>query len=246
MNTTLDTINTTLATLNATLEHTSYSATAHTSKEGVVVVENSMIDLDDEAAAVAQEESDRAMTAALEAAGFTMLDAGPCGGESAYWSTWRTSTVDTTAHRDIVDGTTVTTAYTDIAPVYGESRAYAALDADEREWWDTTLTRMHAVAVAAARLPAKARDRVIHAGSDGDLEAAISAQERALAEETERLAAVSYEIVSATPNGHVGDRILFSTRERAEDALTRLAAAFGCDESDLRIVERDEAPDAGF
>lgn len=62
---------------------------------------------------------------------------------------------------------------------------------------------------------------------------------------TER-AAVSYEIVSATPNGHVGERILFSTRERAEGSLTRLAAALGCDESDLRIVERAEAPDAGF
>jgi len=87
------------------------------------------------------------------------------------------------AHRDIVDGTTVTTAYNDIAPVYGESRAYAALDADDREWWDATLTRMHAVAVAAARFPAKARDRIIHAGSDGDLEAAIGAQESTLAAE---------------------------------------------------------------
>ena len=55
------------------------------------------------------------------------------------------------------------------------------------------------------------RDRVIHAGDDGDLESAIGAQERALVEETERGAAV-----------------------------------FGCDESDLRIVERAEAPDAGF
>jgi hypothetical protein len=62
---------------------------------------------------------------------------------------------------------------------------------------------------------------------------------------TER-AAVSYEIVSAKPNGHVGERILFSTRERAGDELTRLAVAFGCDESDLRIVERVEAPDVGF
>ena len=88
---------------------------------------------------------------------------------------------------------------------------WMALDADEREWWDATLTRMHAVAVAAARLPAKVRDRVIHAGDDGDLESAIGAQERALVEETERGAAV-----------------------------------FGCDESDLRIVERAEAPDAGF
>ena len=131
--------------------------------------------------------------------------------EAQSWSTWRASTVDTITHRDIVDGTTVTTAYNDIAPVYGESRAYAALDADEREWWDATLTRMHAVAVAAARLPAKVRDRVIHAGDDGDLESAIGAQERALVEETERGAAV-----------------------------------FGCDESDLRIVERAEAPDAGF
>lgn len=59
-------------------------------------------------------------------------------------------------------------------------------------------------------------------------------------------AVVSYEIVSAKPNGHVGERILFSTRERADDELVRLAAAFGCDESDLRIVERAEAPDAGF
>ncbi len=57
---------------------------------------------------------------------------------------------------------------------------------------------------------------------------------------------VSYEIASAKPNGHIGERILFSTRERAEDELTRLAAAFDCDESDLRIVERNEAPDAGF
>jgi hypothetical protein len=86
----LATVNATLATLNATLEHTSYSATAHRSKEGVIVVENSTMTLDDEAAGVAQQESDRAMTSALEAAGFELIDAGGCGGgPSAYWSTWR-------------------------------------------------------------------------------------------------------------------------------------------------------------
>ena len=147
--TALDLVNATLATVNASLEHTSYSATAHRSKEGVIVVENSTMDLDDEAAGVAQEESDRAMTAALEAVGFTMIDAGGCGGgESACWSTWR--------------------------------------------------------------------------------------------------GLVSWEIVSAEPNGHVGERILFSTKERAEEALERLAESLDCDESELRIVERAEAPDAGF
>ena len=58
--------------------------------------------------------------------------------------------------------------------------------------------------------------------------------------------AVSYEIVSTEPNGHVGERILFSTQASAEEALERLAESLDCDESDLRIVERAEAPDAGF
>ena len=60
------------------------------------------------------------------------------------------------------------------------------------------------------------------------------------------IAAVSYEIVSTEPNGHVGERILFSTQASAEEALERLAESLDCDESDLRIVERAEAPDAGF
>lgn len=210
MNTTntLDTINATLSALEID-ERVSYSATM---RDGLVLVSCDCDAIDDVAEAYdAQESADRAMGAAMESLGLSMADSGCDGTEGQSWSTWRASTVDTITHRDIVDGTTVTTAYNDIAPVYGESRAYAALDADEREWWDATLTRMHAVAVAAARLPAKVRDRVIHAGDDGDLESAIGAQERALVEETERGAAV-----------------------------------FGCDESDLRIVERAEAPDAGF
>lgn len=60
---------------------------------------------------------------------------------------------------------------------------------------------------------------------------------------------VSYEITLCDPpagGACLGERILFSTRERAEDALTRLAVSLECDADDLMVVERAEAPDAGF
>ena len=141
----LDTINTTLAALDIDAR-ISYSATM---RDGLVLVSCDCDPIDDAAEAYdAQEPSDRAMGAAMEALGLTMADSGVDGDEGQSWSTWR--------------------------------------------------------------------------------------------------GLVSYEIVSAKPNGHVGERILFSTMERAEEALERLAESLGCDESELLIVERAEAPDAGF
>ena len=78
--------------------------------------------------------------------------------------------------------TRITYTYSDTAPVYGESRAYADLPADAREWWDSILARAQAVADRAAELGAERRDAIIAAGTDGDLEVAVIDQERALAE----------------------------------------------------------------
>ena len=142
---TLDTINTTLASLKIDAR-VSYSATM---RDGLVLVSCDCDQIDDAAEAYdAQEPSDRAMGASMEALGLVMADSGADGTEGRSWSTWR--------------------------------------------------------------------------------------------------GLVSYEIVSAEPNGHVGERILFSTRERAEEALERLAESLDCDESEVRIVERAETPDAGF
>ena len=60
---------------------------------------------------------------------------------------------------------------------------------------------------------------------------------------------VSYEIIVASPSAlgeHLGERILFSTRERAEAELARLAAALEIEADDLHVTERAEAPHAGF
>lgn len=60
---------------------------------------------------------------------------------------------------------------------------------------------------------------------------------------------VSYEITVTAPSPlgeHLGERILFSTRERAEEELPRLAAALEIDADDLHVTERAEAPHAGF
>lgn len=78
--------------------------------------------------------------------------------------------------------TRITYAYSDTAPIYGEHRAYADLTDDAKGWWDDILTRLQAVADRAAELGAERRDAVVAAGIDGDLEMAVIAQERALAE----------------------------------------------------------------
>lgn len=44
----------------------------------------------------------------------------------------------------------------------------------------------------------------------------------------------------------LGDRIVWSSRERAEEELPRLARAFGDDEGAYRVTEVSEEPHAGF
>ena len=77
--------------------------------------------------------------------------------------------------------TTITYRYTDVAPLYGETRPYSSLTADERAWWDAILARLQAV--ADADLDADAHAAIIAAGADTrDLESCVCAQERALSE----------------------------------------------------------------
>lgn len=80
---------------------------------------------------------------------------------------------------------TITYRYADTAPIYGETRPYDALTADERVWWDATLARLQAVADAAALLSPEVAAEVIAAGAHtSDLEACVAAQEQALAART--------------------------------------------------------------
>ena len=77
--------------------------------------------------------------------------------------------------------TTITYRYTDVAPLYGETRPYSSLTADECVWWDSILARLQAV--ADADLDADTRAQVIAAGAAAsDLESCVSAQELALSE----------------------------------------------------------------
>ena len=49
--------------------------------------------------------------------------------------------------------TKITYRYADTAPIYGETRPYDALTADERAWWDVVLARLQAVADAQPAQP---------------------------------------------------------------------------------------------
>ena len=77
----------------------------------------------------------------------------------------------------------ITYRYTDVAPLYGETRPYSSLTADECAWWDAILARLQAVVDAAHELDADTHAAIIAAGADTrDLESCARAQERALSE----------------------------------------------------------------
>lgn len=55
---------------------------------------------------------------------------------------------------------------------------------------------------------------------------------------------VSFEVVGDGVGEGAGERCLWPTRERAEEAAADLARTHDCDVSEFRIVQRDEAPNA--